>query len=166
MPPPNPPPFTEPHPSPLTDSPQPPPPPLTVSPPHPHPHPLTDVHHSHSYDSDHGKSQSPEPEILVPPPRPGKKEANGDPPYDIPGNSRRLNAINVTIRRPSESEPSYSALRMSKEALLLRSGVTLRQGMNLSMSSFSIEKERERRETGGSAFSGSDEEDSLEPVNK
>lgn len=82
------------------------------------------------------------------------------------GNDRRLHAMNVTIRRPSESEAGKSnnhGLKLSKEALLLRSGVTLRPGACLPRSSFEGEKEGRGDET---EPSGSDEEDGLEPVTR
>ena len=50
---------------------------------------------------------------------------------------------------------------MTKEALLLRSGVTLRPGVQPSLSSWG-----KREEGSESTGSGSDEEDGLEPVNR
>ena len=79
-------------------------------------------------------------------------------------NNRRLHALNVTIRRPSEGEEGMTGGKMSKEALLLRSGVTLRPGVRPPRCAVSTEGRRERE--GGDGPSGSDEDDSLEPVSR
>ena len=66
--------------------------------------------------------------------------------YDVPLNSRKLQALNVTLRRgehpssvsplsPTEQSGEYSKVGFSKEALLLRSGVTLRRNQRESLSS-------------------------------
>lgn len=121
--------------------------------------------------------------------------------YDLPANSRKLQALNVTLRRSghnssSSSSPSlspssqsdYAKLDFTKEALLLRSGVTLRRHQRESISSMSSfsrlegdeEDEEGRRGTGrgqrrgggGSGSSGEEEKkegeenEGLEPINK
>lgn len=95
--------------------------------------------------------------------------------YDLPSNSRKLNAMNVTLRRNDESAaPGYSKLDLSKEALLLRSGVTLRRLNHYSLSSVSsfMRDEGSPEDEGSEVGSGTtpeavtDEEDALEPVNK
>ena len=84
--------------------------------------------------------------------------------YDIPLNSRRLNAMNVTLRRPpDETSPGYSTISQTRQAILLRSGVTLRRSIS-SMSPLLLR-------AGGSlddSESGSSQadDDGLEPVNK
>ena len=88
--------------------------------------------------------------------------------HSISANSRRLQAMNVTIRRPSESEgerSGHSGMKLSKEALLLRSGVTLRPGTRPPRPLSVGEEVDGGREVGGGA-SGSDQEDSLEPVTR
>ncbi len=64
--------------------------------------------------------------------------------YDVPFNSRNMKALNVTLRRGEHSSSSllspteqgdYSKVGFSKEALLLRSGVTLRRNQRESLSS-------------------------------
>lgn len=110
--------------------------------------------------------------------------------YDLPSNSRRLQALNVTLRRSGNSTPSsspslspcsqsdYAKLGFTKEALLLRSGVTLRRHQRESLCSISsfvkLEGEEEEEEGGkgrkgrGGGSSGEEEkeETSLEPINK
>ena len=87
--------------------------------------------------------------------------------YDLPLNSRKLMALNVTLRRtttPSLTE--YAKLSLSREALLLRSGVTLRRGRESlsSLSSFAsrMEGEESNRNSGG----GSSDEDVMEPLSR
>lgn len=84
--------------------------------------------------------------------------------YDLPSNSRRLQAMNVTLRRPPQSDDSsgYAKLKLSKEALLLRSGVTLRRYRS-SVSSLLSRDESVSTEEDGSTEG---EEGGLEPVNK
>lgn len=96
------------------------------------------------------------------------------PTYDLPSNSRKLQALNVTLRRSSTPQTEYAKLCLSKEAILLRSGVTLRRHVRESLSSLSSyashmdgeqggeEGRRGRKDSGGT----SDEEDTLEPINK
>ena len=97
--------------------------------------------------------------------------------YDLPSNSRRLNAMNVTLRRNPDTDaaaPGYSKLDLSKEALLLRSGVTLRRLNHYSLSSVSsfFKEDGTPEEEGSEVGSGTtpdtmtDEEDLLEPVSK
>ena len=96
--------------------------------------------------------------------------------YDLPSNSRRLNAMNVTLRRndADAAVPGYSKLDLSKEALLLRSGVTLRRLNHYSLSSVSsfMREDGTPEEEGSEVGSGTtpdtmtDEEDVLEPVSK
>ena len=57
--------------------------------------------------------------------------------YDLPSNSRRLQSINVTLPRVAEPHAGYAKLDLSREAILLRSGVTLRRFDRPSLSSFS-----------------------------
>lgn len=87
--------------------------------------------------------------------------------YDLPSNSRRLMALNVTLRRattPALTE--YAKLSVSREALLLRSGVTLRRGRESlsSLSSFAsrVEGEESSQNSGG----GSSDDDVMEPLSK
>lgn len=82
--------------------------------------------------------------------------------YDVSDNSRRLHAMNVTIRRPSEGEKDLTGGKMSKEALLLRSGVTLRPGVRPPRAVSMGVREGE----GGDGPSGSDGDDGLEPVTR
>ena len=98
--------------------------------------------------------------------------------YDLPSHSRKLNAMNVTLRRsedPAAAAQGYAKLDLTKEALLLRSGVTLRRLNHYSfssVSSFAKEDGTPEPEEGSELGSGttpeavSDEEDALEPVNK
>ena len=91
---------------------------------------------------------------------------------DSGDNQRRLHAMNVTIRRASEEEGggegTDSNAKLSKEALLLRSGVTLRPGVRLPRCPSAGDEGGERERGGGSGSwpSGSDEEDGLEPVSR
>ena len=78
---------------------------------------------------------------------------------DLAANRRRLQAMNVTIRRPSESEGDKSGKKLSREALLLRSGVTLRPGTRPPWPPSEVDGGREGE-------SGSDEEDGLEPLTR
>lgn len=66
--------------------------------------------------------------------------------YDVPFNSRKMQALNVTLRRGERSSSTsslphshqsaeYSKVGFSKEALLLRSGVTLRRNQRESLTS-------------------------------
>ena len=84
--------------------------------------------------------------------------------YDLPSNSRRLQAMNVTLRRPPQSDDSsgYAKLKLSKEALLLRSGVTLRRYRSSVSSLLSQEGSVSTEEDG----STEGEDGGLEPVNK
>ena len=85
--------------------------------------------------------------------------------YDLPSNSARLQRLNVTLTRGSTPNLSgYSRLGdYSKEAILLRSGVTLRRyGQLDSVSSLKSRPEEKSEES----CSGSDQDDSLEPVHK
>lgn len=95
--------------------------------------------------------------------------------YDLPSNSRRLTAMNVTLRRNDDSAAKgYAKLDHSKEALLLRSGVTLRRLNYRSLSSVSsFYRDDDTPEYEGSDIGSgttpdtvTDEEDGLEPVNK
>ena len=98
--------------------------------------------------------------------------------YDLPSHSRRLTAMNVTLRRNQDADAAaaagYSKLDLSKEALLLRSGVTLRRLNHYSLSSVSsfMKEDGTPEEEGSEIGSGTtpdantDEEDVLEPVSK
>ena len=108
--------------------------------------------------------------------------------YDLPSNSRKLQEMNVTLRRSAHQQQpllidsgNYSRLSTSKEALLLRSGVTLRRNYRESLSSMSSYTSRAEGEensqqegdsggtvTGESTDGGriSDEDDPLEPIDK
>lgn len=92
------------------------------------------------------------------------------PTYDLPLNSRKLAALNVTLRRSTTPQSDYAKLSLSKEALLLRSGVTLRRGRESlsSLSSYSSRTETEGEGQGGRASAGTsdEEEDAMEPINK
>ena len=103
-----------------------------------------------------------EEELPVVPPKMGLASREVKEQCDISANSRRLHAMNVTIRRQSESEggsgKKMRGMKLSKQALLLRSGVTLRPGVRPPMSLSKVE--------GGEGESGTDEEDGLEPVTK
>lgn len=99
-------------------------------------------------------------------PLPG--ETGGDSTYALPSNSRKLQALNVTLRRGEQQTPQdYAKLPLSKEAILLRSGVTLRRNYRESLSSVSsIFSQPDREEDEASDRGTSDEEESLEPINK
>ena len=84
--------------------------------------------------------------------------------YDLPLNSRKLAEMNVTIRRSTEgpggSDSSYSKLGLSRQMLLLRSGVTLQRMSRASLSSLKPlmpeegegeEEEEDEEEEGGSS---------------
>ena len=94
--------------------------------------------------------------------------------YDLPSNSRKLTAMNITLRRNEDptAKQGYAKLDLSKEALLLRSGVTLRRLNHYSLSSVSSFVRDEGSPEGSDVGSGTtpdaatDEEDGLEPVNK
>lgn len=98
--------------------------------------------------------------------------------YDLPSHNRRLTAMNVTLRRNQDADAAaaagYSKLDLSKEALLLRSGVTLRRLNHYSLSSVSsfMKEDGTPEEEGSEVGSGTtpdantDEEDVLEPVSK
>lgn len=94
--------------------------------------------------------------------------------YDLPSNSRKLTAMNVTLRRNEDpaAMQGYAKLDLSKEALLLRSGVTLRRLNHYSLSSVSSFIRDDGSPEGSDVGSGTtpdaatDEEDGLEPVNK
>ena len=85
---------------------------------------------------------------------------------DVSANSRWLHAMNVTIRRPLESEGQSGMNKLSREALLLRSGVTLRPGVRPPRPLSGGGGEGERATEGGGGHSGTDEEDGLEPVTR
>lgn len=98
---------------------------------------------------------------------------SSQPYYDLPMNSRRLKKLNVTLPRNAPSNMSgYSRLDLSREAILLRSGVTLRrynQGESVSsiLSAFSQpEKSLEDGSDGSSGEGGASTDDGLEPVNQ
>lgn len=90
--------------------------------------------------------------------------------YDIPLNSRRLQALNVTIRRGSDAQdesPGYSRLGLSKEAILLRSGVTLRRSSRSSLSPHFAKRSSTSTEESGSGSNDGEEEDSgLDAINR
>ena len=96
--------------------------------------------------------------------------------YDLPSHNRRLTAMNVTLRRNQDADVAagYSKLDLSKEALLLRSGVTLRRLNHYSLSSVSSfmredgtpEEEGSELGSGTTPDTNTDEEDVLEPVSK
>lgn len=82
--------------------------------------------------------------------------------YDLPSNSNKLS---ITLPRASTpTMPGYSRLDdLSKEAILLRSGVTLQRYRVLD----SVSSLRSRPEdVSEDSSAGSDHDDSLEPVNK
>lgn len=89
--------------------------------------------------------------------------------YNFPANNRRLQSLNITLRRPSQGEDPQgcSKLDLSKQALLLRSGVTLRRVRSSTSPLVSprgpLEDEEESTEEDGST---EEEENGLEPVNK
>ena len=89
--------------------------------------------------------------------------------YYSPANSRRLKSLNITLRRPSQGEDSqgHSKLNLSREALLLRSGVTLRRVRSSTSPLVSprgpLEEEEESTEEDESTEG---EDNGLEPVNK
>lgn len=97
------------------------------------------------------------------PPRPAKLGSND---YKVNENSRRLNAMNVTIRRPLEELDPIMKEKLSKEVLLLRSGVTLRPGICPPKAGRDGEEQTDGGKDGSSGPSGSDEEDGLEPVSR
>ncbi len=84
-----------------------------------------------------------------------------DSPYDLPSNSKKLS---VTLPRTSAPpSPGYSRLEdLSKEAILLRSGVTLRRYQQLD----SVSSLRSQGGPGSEESSGSDHDDALEPVHR
>ena len=100
--------------------------------------------------------------------------------YDLPLNSRRIKAMNLTLPRTLEAEdspppPGYSKLGLSREAILLRSGVTLRRNNQSSFAPFKVGEGKggargganvkdEGRSSGTSTES--DEDDGLDAVNK
>ena len=96
--------------------------------------------------------------------------------YDLTSHNRRLTAMNVTLRRNQDADVAagYSKLDLSKEALLLRSGVTLRRLNHYSLSSVSSfmredgtpEEEGSEIGSGTTPDTNTDEEDVLEPVSK
>lgn len=102
------------------------------------------------------------------PPRPAKMGSDGLSDCSIKENSRRLKAMHVTIRRPLESSDPTVREKLSKEALLLRSGVTLRQGVHPPRAGKEGEEQKDGRKdsNGSSGPSGSDEEGGLEPVSR
>lgn len=112
------------------------------------------------------QSPSPEDSSLSP--------AFNPPTYDLPSNSRKLQALNVTLRRSTTPQTDYAKLSLSKEAILLRSGVTLRRHVRESVSSLSSYASQMDGEEGGEeskrkeSEGGSSEEDddALEPINK
>ena len=91
-----------------------------------------------------------------------------DPSYDRPSNSRKRQALNVTLRRSTTPQTDYAKLSLSKEAILLRSGVTLRRHMResvSSMSSYASQMDGEEEERGRKG-SESEEDDALEPIDR
>lgn len=91
--------------------------------------------------------------------------------YDLPSNSRKLMALNVTLRRTTTpSLTDYAKLSLSREALLLRSGVTLRRGRESlsSLSSFAsrMEGEGEGEESSRNSGGGSSDDDVMEPLTR
>lgn len=93
--------------------------------------------------------------------------------YDVPANSKRLQKLNVTLPRGTSSNVSgYSRLDLSREAILLRSGVTLRRyGQGESVSSLlSYRSKRDgsvdEGSDGSSGEGETDHDDGLEPVHK
>ena len=128
--------------------------------------PIEDPTHNMTPDSTRGK------ELPTSPVQKGSKtmpdELSAD--YNTTADDRRLRAMNMTLRRPSEGESnSAKKLSLSKEALLLRSGVTLRPGVRPPSFPSDRDGEEWRGEggRGGDESSGpSDEEDGLEPVSR
>ena len=96
------------------------------------------------------------------------------PTYDLPSNSRKLQALNVTLRRSATPQTDYAKLSLSKEAILLRSGVTLRRHVRESLSSLSSYASQMDGEEGGEegkrkeseGGSSGEDDDALEPINK
>lgn len=99
--------------------------------------------------------------------------------YDLPSNSRKLQGMNITLPRgvgASYGEGGagyYSKLSLtSREALLLRSGVTLRRNLRPeSVSSFTSFTSQQGEEGQGGRASGEGSSsdgngDSEEPINK
>ena len=91
--------------------------------------------------------------------------------YDLPLNSRKIQAMNLTLPRTLEADspppPGYSKLGLSREAVLLRSGVTLRRNSRSSFSPFQVPKRKGG--AGGGAkdeSSESEDDDGLDAVNK
>lgn len=144
----------------------------TSSPPPPHPHQTTptpdSTHHVGGNrrpfpTKEEEKKEAKKEAVPVIPPKLGLRLGN----EDFSKNSRRLHAMNVTLRRPSESEGEKSrqesGMKLSKEALLLRSGVTLRPGTRPPRPPSLGEEGGGEGERGGS---WTDEEDGLEPVTR
>ncbi len=92
----------------------------------------------------------------------GDSVFESDQPYCIPSNSKKLSS--VTLPRTAPHVPGYSRLEdLSKEAILLRSGITLKRYRQLdSVSSLRSQP----GEGSGESSGGSDHDDGLEPVNK
>lgn len=94
--------------------------------------------------------------------------------YDVPANSKRLQKLNATLPRgPAPDVSGYARLDLSREAILLRSGVTLRRysrGESVSSILSIMSKRGESIDDGsdGSSGEGGTEEhdDGLEPVHK
>ena len=89
--------------------------------------------------------------------------------YNFPANSRRLQSLNITLRRPSQGDDLQrcSILDLSKQALLLRSGVTLRRVRSSTSPLISPRGPLEEEEESTEEDESTEEEDSgLEPVNK
>ena len=97
--------------------------------------------------------------------------------YDLPLNSRKIKAMNLTLPRTLEAEdspppPGYSKLGLSREAILFRSGVTLRRSSQPSPAPFKgkggarggANVQDDGRLSGASTES--DEDDGLDAVNK
>ncbi len=98
----------------------------------------------------------------VSPPPPDDSAFFSESAYDLPSNSRMLQALNVTLRRTTTPQSEYAKLSRSREALLLRSGVTLRRHTReslSSMSSFASRLEGEEPAAGNSGPGTSDEEE-------
>ena len=117
-----------------------------------------------------GARRDPSPLPELPPIGPLSSQEEKMAAYDLPSNSRKLAALNVTLRRSQTPQSEYAKLSLSKEALLLRSGVTLRRGRESvsSFSSFASRTDTEGEGQGGGASAGTSDEDddALEPVSK
>ncbi len=87
-------------------------------------------------------------------------------PYSVPSNSKSKKKQSVTLPRVAPPVPGYSRLEdLSKEAILLRSGVALRR-YRQSDSVSSLRSQPPAGEGSEESSGGSDQDDGLEPVNK